>query len=84
MYDKLYLIPSIPFLSFLQIGILLGDFMETLQSRYDEEVIIKAEKEAIKKLPKKEIVLEGELALPGLGSDALPKEGEGNKFAGFF
>ena len=58
--------------------------METLQVRYDEEVIIKAEKEALKKAPKKELVSEGVLAVPGLGSDALPKEGEGNKFAGFF
>ena len=58
--------------------------METLQVRYDEEVIIKAEKEALQKAPKKELVSGGVLAVPGLGPDALPKEGEGNKFAGFF
>ena len=49
--------------------------MEKLQVKYDEEVIIKAQKDAIKNLPKK-IIEEA--------SSDLPKEGAGNKFAGFF
>ena len=51
---------------------LLGDFMSQLRVRYAEEVIIKAEKDAIIALPAKK------------DANALPVEGEGNKFAGFF
>lgn len=55
-----------------QISLLLGDFMSQLRVRYAEEVIIKAEKDAIIALPVKK------------DANALPVEGEGNKFAGFF
>ena len=55
-----------------QISLLLGDFMTQLRVRYAEEVIIKAEKDAIVAVPVKKDPL------------ALPVEGEGNKFAGFF
>ena len=51
---------------------LLGDFMTQLRVRYAEEIIIKAEKDAIIAVPLKKDAL------------ALPVEGEGNKYAGFF
>lgn len=56
----------------LQISLLLGDFMTQLRVRYAEEIIIKAEKDAIVAVPLKKDAL------------ALPVEGEGNKYAGFF
>ena len=46
--------------------------MSQLRVRYAEEVIIKAEKDAIVAVPVKKDAL------------ALPVEGAGNKFAGFF
>ena len=55
-----------------QVGLLVGDFMEKLQVRYDEEVIKKAEKDG------------RPLELKKVDANALPKEGEGNKYAGFF
>lgn len=51
---------------------LVGDMMEKIQSRYDEEQISKASKSLLP-APKK-----------SKNEYALPKEGEGNKFAGFF
>ena len=51
---------------------LVGDMMEKIQSRYDEEQISKASKSLLP-APKK-----------AKNEYALPKEGEGNKFAGFF
>jgi hypothetical protein len=68
-HDDLF---DITFLSCLQISLLLGDFMEKLQVRYDEEVILKAEKDSLAVVAKKK------------AASALPAEGEGNKFAGFF
>lgn len=56
----------------LQVGMLVGDMMEKIQSRYDEEQISKASKSLLP-APKK-----------SKNDYALPKEGEGNKFAGFF
>ena len=50
--------------------------MDDFMVRYDEQIIIKAEKEALKRAPK---IVEGE-SVPSV----LPKEGEGNKYAGFF
>lgn len=63
---------AITFLSYLQISILLGDFMEKLQVRFDEAVILKAEEDSLAVVAKKK------------AASALPAEGEGNKFAGFF
>lgn len=56
----------------IQVGLLVGDMMEKIQSRYDEEQKAKAAKSLLPP-PKK-----------SKNDYALPKEGEGNKFAGFF
>ena len=51
---------------------LVGDMMEKIQSRYDEEQRSRASKSLLP--PPKKVK----------NDYALPTEGEGNKFAGFF
>jgi hypothetical protein len=54
------------------VGILVGDMMEKIQSKYEAEQVAKAAKNLLPPPIKK------------ANEYALPAAGEGNKFAGFF
>jgi hypothetical protein len=58
----------------VQVGLLVGDMMEKIEQRYEIEQKSKAAKAAAAALP----------AVKPPAELTLPKEGEGNKFAGFF
>jgi len=64
----------------VQVGLLMGDMMDSIEKKYEEEKKLTAAKlDKSKSLKDAALVGSETAAVP-----ALPKEGEGNKFAGFF